>query len=315
MITVRAARLHEHGKPLVIESVDLPEPNEDEVLVELEFGGVNPIDTYVAAGQVAAEAPLPRTLGGEASGTVDGRPVMVVSEGLGTGRDGVWAAAAVVPRAAVHELPEGVSARAAAAAGVAGHTAWNVVHQLARVTADDRVLVLGASGGVGTMIVSLASAAGATVWGQTGSAAKTELIESVGAARAIVAGPGELADALKGFEPTVACDALGDGFVDPVIDAMFPAGRFVSFGASAGTEVSLNIRKLYRKGLSLLGYGDRLVTREQRRVQMEAVLEALRDGDLKVVVDDVLPLEDVNEAFARIARRQVRGKLLLRLDG
>jgi NADPH2:quinone reductase len=291
MITVRAARLHEHGKPLVIESVDLPEPSEDEVLVELEFGGVNPIDTY------------------------DGRPVMVVSEGLGTGRDGVWAAAAVVPRAAVHELPDGVSARDAAAMGVAGHTAWNVVHELGRVSAEDRVLVLGASGGVGTMIVSLASAAGAIVWGQTGSAAKTEVIERQGAARAIVAGAGELADALDGFVPTVVCDALGDGFAQPVIEALAPGGKLVSFGASAGPEVTLNIRQLYRKGLSLLGYGDRLVTREQRREGMKAVLDALRNGEMKVVIDDVLPLEDAGEAFARLARRGVCGKLLLKLDG
>ncbi|HEY1591207.1 MAG TPA: zinc-binding alcohol dehydrogenase family protein [Solirubrobacteraceae bacterium] len=312
MITVRAARLHEHGKPLVIESVDLPEPNEDEVLVELEFGGVNPIDTYVAAGQVAAEAPLPRTLGGEASGTVDGRPVMVVSEGLGTGRDGVWAAAAVVPRAAVHELPDGVAPGKAAAMGIAGLTAWNVVRGVGRVSSEDRVLVLGASGGVGTMIVSLCKSIGAKVLGQTGREAKVALIERLGA-DPLVAEPDELAAALDGFEPTIAFDPLGDGFVRPVVDALVPSGRLVSFGTSAGAEVSFNLQKVYRKGLSLLGYAGGQLTPEQRRVGLEGGLRALRDGELEVVIDSVLPLDEVNEAFARLAHRSVSGNLLLAL--
>ena len=95
--TVRAARLKEHGKPLHVKEVELPEPREDEVLVELQFGGVNPIDQYIAEGRVAPDRLVPRTLGGEATGTLDGRPVLVAGEGLGTMRDGVWAQAAVVP--------------------------------------------------------------------------------------------------------------------------------------------------------------------------------------------------------------------------
>jgi len=149
MATVRAARLHEHGKPLVVESVELPRPGEDELVVELEFGGVNPIDTYTAQGRVAPDGRLPRTLGGEASGAVDGRRVLVAGEGLGSGRDGVWAKAAVVPRAAVVELPDGAGSREAAAMGVAGLTAWNVVHELGGVSAEDRVLVLGPPAGSG----------------------------------------------------------------------------------------------------------------------------------------------------------------------
>ena len=98
----------------------------------------------------------PRTLGGEGAGEVDGRLVLVAGEGLGFVRDGVWAQAAIVPRDAVVEVPEGVAAEHAAAMGIAGLTALNCVRALARVTAADRVIVLGASGGVGSMIVSLA---------------------------------------------------------------------------------------------------------------------------------------------------------------
>ena len=115
MTTVRAARLHKHGEPLKIEMVELPVPRDGEVLVDLAFAGVNPIDRYTAEGSVAAEGPLPRTLGFEAAGVLDGRSVVVHGEGLGTARDGVWAQAAVVPREAVTHVPEGVDLREAAA--------------------------------------------------------------------------------------------------------------------------------------------------------------------------------------------------------
>jgi NADPH:quinone reductase len=251
--TVRAARLVALGEPLQIQEVALPAPGEDEVRVALHFGGVNPIDRYTAEGRVNPDGPRPRTLGAEAAGELDGRPVLVAGEALGAARDGVWAQAAIVPRAAVVELPEGVAPRAAAAMGVAGLTALNCVRELAAVTAADRVVVLGASGGVGSMIVSLARAAGATVWGQTGSAAKAAAITQDGAHRVLVGGPEHIADDIVGFEPTVAFDALGDGFVAPLVEAMSPRGRIVSFGVSAGPEVGFYMQLLYRKSLSLLG--------------------------------------------------------------
>jgi NADPH2:quinone reductase len=195
--------------------------------------------------------------------------------------------------------------------GIAGLTAWNIVHEWARVNAGDRVLVLGASGGVGTMIVSLARAAGATVWGQTGSAGKTRVIEEQGAERAIVAEPTGLAEALGGFEPTLVLDPLGGGFVGPAIDALVPRGRYVTFGTSAGPEVTFNMQTMYRKGISLLGYGGFQLGREERRRGLEGTLAALARGDLRVRIDEVLPLERVNEAFERLAQRKVEGKLLL----
>ncbi len=307
--TVRAARLHLHGEPLVIEEVELREPSEDEVRVELEFGGVNPVDTYVAAGRVNPDGPLPRTLGAEASGVVDGRPVLVSGEGLGVARDGIWAEAAIVPKQALTPVPDGVHSRDAAVMGGAGLTALNVVRDLARVTADDRVLVLGASGGVGTMIVSLTHAAGATVWGQTGTERKSAAIIEQGADRAIVAGPDELGKQITEFEPTVVFDPLGGGFMAPVIAATAVRGRVVSFGTSAGAEVTFNLQLLYRKMISLLGYAGLQLRRDERRAGLERALRALADGSIKVRIDSVLALEDVNEAFHRLQTRTVQGKL------
>jgi NADPH2:quinone reductase len=310
---VRAARLHHHDQPLKVEAVALGDPGPDELRVELQFGGVNPVDRYVAEGRVAPEGPRPRTLGAEAAGVLDGQPVLVAGEGLGAARDGVWSEAAVVPRAAVHELPEGVSPEAAAAMGIAGLTAFNVVRELAQVRAEDRVLVLGASGGVGSIIVSLARAAGATVWGQTGSAAKADGIKAQGAERVIVTGPDELAGALGDFVPTVVFDPLGGGFVGPVVEATEARGRIVSFGTSAGAQVTFNLQSLYRKSLRLMGYGGMQLGREQRRAGLKEALAALAGKEMRVPIDAVLPLDEVNEALARFGQRGVQGNLLLDL--
>ncbi|MGH2929435.1 MAG: alcohol dehydrogenase catalytic domain-containing protein, partial [Solirubrobacteraceae bacterium] len=75
--TSRAARLVEHGQPLRVQEVRLPEPAGGEVRVRLRYGGINPIDRYNAEGRVNASGPLPRTLGCEAAGELDGRPVLV----------------------------------------------------------------------------------------------------------------------------------------------------------------------------------------------------------------------------------------------
>ena len=312
--TVRAARLTGHGQPLQVQRVTLPQPGPEEVRVELEFGGVNPVDGYTAQGRVAPDGPLPRTLGAEAAGRLDGEPVLVAGEGLGALRDGVWAQAAVVPRAAVLTLPDGVGTREAAAVGIAGLTALNCVQELARVTAEDRILVLGASGGVGSMIVSLAHAAGATVWGQTGSAAKADGITAHGADRVLVGGPDMLGAALPELAPTVVFDPLGGEFFPPVVEGIEPRGRIVSFGVSAGAEVTFNLQTLYRKMLTLFGYGGMQLRREERRPGLEATLRALRDGQLHIAIDSVLPLQEVNAAFDRLTDRAVQGKLLLDLS-
>lgn len=310
---VRAARLREHGGSLEIERIELPEPRDGEELVKLRYAGVNPVDRYTAEGRVAADGPLPRTLGGEASGLLDGRAVLVAGEGLGAVRDGLWAEAAVVPREAVYELPAGVELRAAAAMGVAGLTAWKVVCELGQVREQDRVLVLGATGGVGSVVVSLAASLGARVWGQTGSQEKAAAICEDGAERAVVAGPQELAGAVRELEPTVVIDPLGDGFLAPSVEVLATRGRIVSYGTSAGAEARFDLQTLYRKMASLLGYGGMQLNSRERREALPKALEALRDGRMRVRVDRVVALEEVGDAFILIEQRKLQGKVLLAL--
>ena len=237
---------------------------------------------------------------------------MVRGYGIGTARDGLWATAAVVPRAALIDVPEGVDLEVAAAMGVAGVTAWRTVSELARLEADDTVLVLGASGGVGSIIVSVAHALGATVIGQTGHESNRDWISERGADEVIVTDASGLADAVAGRRrPTVVFDGLGDGFTGAAIEALLPHGRLVIFGASAGPEGQVPLQSLYSKGLSIFGYAGLLESDEAMSAAIRDALQALAAGQLTVPIDSAVPLEQVNEAFDRIQQRKVRGKLVL----
>jgi NADPH2:quinone reductase len=173
------------------------------------------------------------------------------------------------------------------------------------------VLVLGASGGVGSVIVSLAHSLGATVWGQTGSEEKRDFVAAQGADDVVVGGPEAVADAAGRLQPTVVLDPLGGEFVRPVVEGVAPRGTIVSFGVSAGPEVSFNLQTLYRKSARIVGYGGMTITEEERREGLRTALDALAAGRLKIPIDSVLPLDEVGEAFARLERREVSGKLLL----
>jgi NADPH:quinone reductase len=311
----RAARVHAHGKPLVVEEIDTPAPGDDEVLVEMAFAGVNPVDRYIAEGRVAPDAPLPRTMGMEGAGRLagDGQPVLVHGGGLATKRDGAWAERVVAPRSAVTEIPPGVDLAEAAGMGVAGVTAWRTATDQARVTADDRVLVLGASGGVGSMLVSLCRSLGARVWGQTGNPDKAAFVTNQGAEEVVTATAPDLIAAVEPLAPTVIFDALGDGFSAAAIEALAPFGRLVSFGVSAGPMAEVNMQQIYRKGLTVYGYGGLIESPERMAAGKAAALAALADGRIRVAVAEVLPLSRVNDAFTALVDRAVSGKIVLDL--
>jgi NADPH2:quinone reductase len=311
-MNVRAARLIEHGLPLEVQEIELPTPADDEVLVELAYAGVNPVDGYNAAGKVAADGPLPRTLGAEAAGHVDGRPVVVAGRGLGSVRDGVFAQAAVVPRDAVVEIPDGVALREAAAVGIVGLTAFRIV-DIAEIGPADRVLVLAGSGSVGLAAISYAASKGAQVWGQTSNEAKADAIIAMGATQAVVSNAAGLTAAVQDFEPTAVLDSLGGEFTPAALAALAPRGRLLLFGASAGAEGTIQFLPLYRKQQRVLTYGGLGATTPERREGIAAALAAIADGKLRIHIGAELGLDEVGEAFALVAARTVTGKVILNL--
>jgi NADPH2:quinone reductase len=308
---MRAARLHEIGGHLQVDDVDEPTPAEGEVLVDVAFAAVNPLDVWVAQGSTgAAAANLPWIPGTEATGHVDGRPVQISGAGLGVARPGLYRERAAVPSDTAIPLPDGVDLRQAAGIGVAGVTAWSSLHSLAHVGADDRVLVLGASGGVGALAVQLARAAGATVWGQTTQAAKEPMITGNGAVRAVVTDAAGLVDAVSDLAPTVVLDGLGGAFTNAAVEALAPHGRLVIYGTSSDVMATLNLRVLYRKGAAILGYAGLLVPGGERRSILASLVDQIAAGQLQVPVE-VVPLDEADACHQRILGQGVTGKLIL----
>lgn len=312
---MKAARIHAFGEELSIDEVDPPQPEGEDLVVPVRFAGVNPLDVWVTQGTVAGgKQALPFVPGVEGVVEVEGRPALARGGGIGVLRDGLYRERAAVPRTAVLPLPEGVDPQQAAGAAVAGSTAI-ALSEVASIGAEDRVLVLGASGGVGSLMIQVAKTAGATVWGQTTSRDKAGFLEELGVDRAVVADADELPTATSEFDPTVAIDPLGDGFTRAAVEALQPFGRIALYGTSAGHLQEIDLRTLYRKGILLLTYSGTIDPPERSRELLEKVVAALASGELRIPIDEVLPLERAAEAHRRILDRRVRGKLLLATTG
>ena len=309
---MRAARLHSIGGTLQLDELDDPQPAAGEKLVDIAYASVNPLDVWVTQGSVgAAAANLPWIPGTEASGHVDGHPVLVRGGGLGVVRPGLYRDKIAVPEEWLMPLSGDLDLAQVAAMPVAGITAWMSLHGRAQIGALDRILILGASGGVGAVAIQLAKAVGASVWGQTGSPGKVEGITQNGADNVIVTDADGLVAAVESFEPTVVLDSLGGPFTDAAIAAIANQGRLVVFGTSNAEQVSINLRRLYRKGVSLLGYAGLVDTPEEQKHAMDRLLAMMAAGSLHIPVGDVLPLADAAEAHARILERRVQGKIVL----
>ena len=309
---MRAARLHSIGGTLQVDELPDPQAGPGEEIVDVAYASVNPLDVWIAQGSVgAAAANLPWTPGTEATGHVDGRPVLVRGGGLGVVRPGLYCSKIAVPEAWLLPVADGLDLAQVAAMPVAGITAWMSLHGRAQVGASDRVLILGASGGVGAVAIQLAKAAGATVWGQTGSTHKVEGITANGADKVIVADADGIEAAAESYEPTVILDSLGGPYTDAAIACIANKGRLVVYGTSNDQQVSINLRRLYRKGVSLLGYAGLVDTPEEQRDAMDALLAMMAAGSLHIPIGDVLPLAGAADAHARILGRTVEGKLVL----
>ena len=306
---MRAITVATYGSPLVLSEVDEPIAGDGEEVVDVVLSGVNPLDIWVSRGNFAGVTPQPHIPGVEAVARRSDGSLVIIS-GVGVATPGTYAEKVAAPLSTFVAVPEGVDLQQAAAISVAGTTAWMCVHALAEVGAGDVVLVLGASGGVGAVAVQLARNAGATVIGQTSSAAKAAAIEATGAS-VVVAGAADLGSSLAGRAPTVVIDGLGGAFTGACVDAVAPAARIVNFGTSSDTAVAFDMRTFYRKGTRLLGYGGLLLTREQRLRAFEVLLGDIGAHRLRVPIDEVLPLADAAEAHRRLLDKEVEGKLLL----
>lgn len=300
---MRAAILHEHGKPPEPGDFEDPAPAEGQVVVDVEAAGLNPVDLSIASGSYFAGAPpLPSVVGREGVGrTDDGTLVYFDRPAVPYGS---FAERASVDRSSLIPLPVELDPALATCFGIAGLAAWLALEWRARVTDGETVLVLGASGVVGQIAVQAARLLGA---GRVVAAARDrDLLAAArerGADATVEIGAvddlaGALREACGGDGPNVVVDPLWGEPAAAAIEACAPRARLVQLGQSAGAEASLRSAAIRGKLLAILGHVNWAAPDDVKRPAYERMVEHAAAGRIEVDVERV-PLEEVAGAWRR----------------
>ena len=219
-------------------------------------------------------------------------------------------------------LPEDFPLRDAAAFAFTYGTSYHALMDRAALQAGESVLVLGAAGGVGTAALQIAKAAGATVIAAASTDAKCGLCRDLGADVAINYESADLREAVKsatgGRGVDVVFDPVGGRFAEPAFRSIGWRGRYLVVGFADGQIPALPWNLPLLKGASIVGvfWGDFVRREPESNVRMLGALASLYGrGLVKPVIDTVLPLSRVAEAYRRLESRSVLGKLVLVPDG
>ena len=270
---MRAIRVEAFGGPeqLTLADVPVPGPGPGQVRVRLHAAGVNPVDTYIRAGTYARTPPLPFTPGTDGAGVI----------------------------------------AAGAAVGVPCITAYRALFQCAGLKPGERVLIHGASGGVGTAAVQMARAHGARVAGTAGTEAGLELVRSEGAHLAADhTAPGyldQLAAFAGGFD--VVVEMLANVNLERDLHLLAMRGRVVVVG-NRGT-LEFNPRSAMAREATIIGTTLWNAAPEELASAHAWVGAALEGGVLRPVVGRELPLADAAQAHAQVMAPGAHGKIVL----
>ncbi|HET6359256.1 zinc-binding dehydrogenase [Streptomyces sp.] len=321
---MRVALVKEFGGPEVLVTAEVPDPvtGPGEVVVAVSAVDTIFVETQVRSGSFGEHFPVqpPYVPGGGIAGTVRAVGEGVDGGWLGRrvitslGFSGGYAEQAAASAAKLVAVPDGLGLQEAAALVHDGVTAAALMEST-RLGAGDRVLILGASGGMGTLLVQLAKAAGAMVVGVARGERKTSLVRELGADAVVDAtDPEWLAQARTALGPAGA-DVVLDGVGGALGLAAFPltadGGRFSAHGAPTGGFAPVDAAEAEHRGIKLLGIGDVQLTDEAYvRLAAKALGEAA-SGSLRPVIGGTFPLTRAAQAHEAIEGRGLRGKVLL----
>lgn len=315
METMRAVVQEAYGAPesLRVERIPVPEPGAGEALVRVRAAGIDAGTWHLTTGEpylmrvvgMGFRGPKDRVRGLAFAGEVDGTGERVFGSAPGT-----LAEYAVVSRSALVAIPDGLGFEEAAALPVSAVTALQAV-RAARIGAGDRVLVLGAAGGVGHYAVQLAVAAGAEVTGVC-SGPKAEFVRDLGAAEVIDYTATDVLALPRLWDAII--DTAGDRPLGALRRILGPTGSLVIVGGSGGRVLGGTDRTAaaaLRNGFTrqrLVG----LFSRENAAdlAELAALVSA---GSLRPRLDGVHPLEETGLAVARVGAGQARGKVVVRV--
>lgn len=294
---MRAVQVTEIGKPPQVASV------EDEGGIEIAAVALNPLDLAVAAGRFyGGHPPLPYIPGCEAVGRREGERVYLFGDGRGTARDGFLAERVDFPEPLVVRVPEGIDDATAAAAGVAGIAGWLPLAERAPVQPDDRVLILGATGTVGSIAVQAARALGADRVVAAGrDPGRLERARELGADETVQLDGDDLSQRLReaagGDGPTLVVDALWGEPAAAAAESAAPGARIVHLGQSAGPQATFTSAAVRGKRLSILGHSNFALSADERAGAYLNVTGHIAAGRIRVEVE-TFSVEDVGAAWA-----------------
>ncbi|WP_153557003.1 NADPH:quinone reductase [Roseimaritima sediminicola] len=318
---MKAAYIKKTGPPEAIEYGDLPDPvaGPGQVLIRCEAVAVNPIDTYIRSGTIAMDLPQPFIVGCDLAGTVvevgegvsglrTGDRVWSTNQGL-LGRQGTFAELAAVDADWVYPTPDGVESTTAAACALVGVTAHLGLSRV-KLRAGEKLLVIGGTGGVGSMVVQAAKALGAQVIATAGSDEKCQRAEALGADYTINYHTDSIAEETKKLAPEgihVLWETRREPDFDLAVDVLAHRGRMVLM---AGREArpEFPVGPFYVNELSVHGVVMFKATPDQMRTAADDINDWLTDEKLQPHIGRVMKLSEAAEAHRLQEQATLQGE-------
>lgn len=304
--------------------IDLPDPvaRPGQVVVDVAFAAVNYPDVLIIADRYQVSVAPPFVPGSEFSGVVSS-----VGEGVdsfrpgdhvfGASMTGAFSDRVVVPASALRKVPAAVRLDAAAAFWVAHATAYHALRSIAEVAAGERVVVLGAAGGVGLAAVELAAVMGAHVIAAASTDEKLALCLERGAAETVNYDREDLRDALRRIAPDgvdVVIDPVGGPLAERALRALRWKGRFVTLGFASGEIPRIPLNLVLLKGCVIKGFEIRTFPHVEPELAARdegELIELLASGRIDPHISAVHDLEHAAVALGEVASRRSTGKVLL----
>ena len=328
---MRAVRIAEYGGADRLELVDAatPRPQAHEVLVRLDFAGVNYTDVYAREGVYARShtypTQLPMTLGMEGAGHVSALGPHV--DGLAEGdrvayclAPASYAEYAVVPAWRLVEVPPDVPLGIAAALMLQGSTAHYLSHSAHALEPRDTCVVHAGAGGVGQLLIQLAKARGATVIATVGDERKAELARTRGADHCVLYRTEDFGQRVleltDGRGADVVYDSVGRDTLAGSLRCLRRRGLCVLFGASSGAVSAVDPLELAEAGSVFFTrphLADYMASAEEIRWRADDLFRLFSAGRLDVLIDRELSLAEVPKAHRLLEQRATAGKLLVRV--
>ena len=306
-----------------MELVDLPvpQPKSNEAVVKIQAAGVNYIDVYNREGRY--KAPLPFVLGQEAAGVVSAvgsgaRELAVGDRVAYCSVLGSYAEYAAVPADRLVKIPAGVGEREAAAAMLQGMTAHYLSHDTYPLKKGETALIHAAAGGVGLLLVQMAHNLGVRVIATVSTEEKAKLARGAGADEVILYAQADFEAETKrltgGKGVDVVYDSVGKTTFEKGLNLLRLRGMMVLYGSSGGVVGPIDPMVLTQKGSIFLTRpiaGALRCHAQELQQRAGAVFGMIRDGKLKLRIEHLYPLAQVQQAHRDLEGRKTTGKLLL----